>query len=380
MDRQAFEALLWQQEGDALDFKKGPYRFQKGTDDEKGEVLKDILALVNAWRPADAHILIGVEEARGGRAVVHGVPEADHPPEHCLQEFVNSKANAPVRFTYEVFDHDGAGIGVITVPRQARPRYPKQAYGRLEKNAVYVRRGSATVTASPDEVARMGAADVADPAPALAAHLKHEIEENVRTLFTVSSAGRMTPKSYEGSFVRTRFQGGLDDSSNYLGKHLGWLGVFLTFGLGEVRNLRTDALADAVSSGRFLDLDRGTGTYTVGALQRGMLALQNRLGALSRAAGSGEASEQGRRLILENRGRQEREVWVRNRDLLIACCLYDQFEHVTALLRAVYRGLDGDDSLLRSVEPGVVSPIREMSEGIEAETPTPGMISDWLRS
>jgi len=378
MDRQAFEALLWQQEGDALDFKKEQYHFQGGTDDEKGELLKDILAFVNAWRPADAHILIGVEEVRGGQAAVHGIPDADHLHEHSIQQFVNFKVNAPVQFTYEVFDHEGAKVGIITIPRQPRPRYLKQDYGRLKRDAVFVRRGSATVPASVDEIAQMGAANASDPTPALTAHLKHEIEQNVRTLFTASSSGEMVPRSFEGSFVRKRFKGGWGDESCYLGKHLGWLGMFLTFQLGSARHLRADALADAISSGRFLEFDQATGKYAVGVVQQGMLDLQHHLGLLQRSAEMSDLSAQGKRLIHSYRGRQEQNVQISNGDLLIACCVYDQFENVTALLRAVYLALEGDDTALRTVRLRTESPIPEMSNGVEAETPTPQMIRDWL--
>jgi hypothetical protein len=43
-------ALLQRSEGDTLDFKRNNYQFRNATEDEKSELLKDILALANAWK------------------------------------------------------------------------------------------------------------------------------------------------------------------------------------------------------------------------------------------------------------------------------------------------------------------------------------------
>src|SRR6202035_5284177 len=73
VDLQLLESLLYQEESEALDFKVQQYPFSGANDDEKSELLKDILAFANAWRQTDAHILIGVQEVRGGRSIVHGI-------------------------------------------------------------------------------------------------------------------------------------------------------------------------------------------------------------------------------------------------------------------------------------------------------------------
>jgi hypothetical protein len=59
MDAQLFEKLLKEPESQTLDFKVDQYSFKGATDDEKSELLKDILAFVNVWRETDAYILIG---------------------------------------------------------------------------------------------------------------------------------------------------------------------------------------------------------------------------------------------------------------------------------------------------------------------------------
>jgi hypothetical protein len=111
--RRRFHQSLYEAESTTLDFKKEQYRFAKATDEEKSELLKDILGFANAWRRSEAYILIGVEDVRGGRGNVFGIPAADHLDDHSLQQFVNSLTNRPVRFHYEAFGIEGKQVGII---------------------------------------------------------------------------------------------------------------------------------------------------------------------------------------------------------------------------------------------------------------------------
>lgn len=151
------EQLLHEEESSSLDFKRDQYIVQGGTADQKSELVKDILAFANAWRRQTAYILIGVEEVRGGRSIPVGV--ASHLNDHDLQQLVNSKTNRPVTFAYYAYPFHDVQLGVIEIPVQKRPLYPKNNFGRLAAGSVYIRRGSSTATADPDEIAQMGAAD-----------------------------------------------------------------------------------------------------------------------------------------------------------------------------------------------------------------------------
>ena len=103
-----------------------------------------------------------------------------------LQQFINSKSNRPIVFSYEVFPFDGSQVGIIHLLLQDRPIYLKKDFGRLRKDVVYIRRGSSTATASPDEIAKMGTLKIRDmigdlpsqqkPNPLLEA-LQHELEQ-----------------------------------------------------------------------------------------------------------------------------------------------------------------------------------------------------------
>lgn len=155
MNSELLERLLHEDESATLDFKQAQYPFEKASDRQKSELLKDILAFANAWRRTDAYILIGVQEVQGGRSKILGV--AEHLPEASLQQFVNKKTNRPISFSYEAVLAEGKQIGVICVANQERPVYLLKDFGKLREREVYIRRGSSTDVASPDEIARIGA-------------------------------------------------------------------------------------------------------------------------------------------------------------------------------------------------------------------------------
>jgi hypothetical protein len=171
MTNELFESLLFEEEGTTIDFKKEQYRFVNASDDEKSELMKDILGFANAWRREKAYILVGVEDVRGDKSNVVGIPASEQLDDHSLQQFVNSLVNAPVHFQYRAFSYQGKQVGIFLLDEgQQRPIYLKRNYGTLEKEKVYVRRGSSTNPQKPaslDEIARMGAGRPRDRAELL---------------------------------------------------------------------------------------------------------------------------------------------------------------------------------------------------------------------
>jgi len=154
MNMTLMEELLNEDESSTLDFKRDQYPFDKASDEQKSELLKDILAFANAWRRTDAYILVGVEDVKGGRSNVVGI--TSHFDDARIQQFVNSKTNRPVTFSYEIFPIEGVQVGIFYFPLQDRPIYLKKDFGKLKQREVYIRRGSSTDTADPDEIAKMG--------------------------------------------------------------------------------------------------------------------------------------------------------------------------------------------------------------------------------
>ena len=154
IDPKLIEELLYSEEDATLDFKQSQYSFERAGKESKSELLKDILAFVNGFRRVDAYILIGVEEVRGGRSRVVGVQKQLDDAK--LQQFVNSKTQLPVTFSYQEAIHDELPIGVIHIPIQTRPIYTNVDFGKVSKETVYIRRGSSTGTAKPEEIIQMG--------------------------------------------------------------------------------------------------------------------------------------------------------------------------------------------------------------------------------
>ncbi|PKM20975.1 MAG: ATP-binding protein [Gammaproteobacteria bacterium HGW-Gammaproteobacteria-15] len=153
------DALRYKSESTDLDFKSEQYRFVGGNDYEKSELLKDILAMANAWRDGTAYILLGFKDNRPHLAEVVGISESID--DSRLQQFVNGKMKPKLIFHYEEHLYEGKTIGVIAIPKQKRPFFIAHPYGKLKNNIVYVRRGSSTEEAEPTEVAAMALADSA---------------------------------------------------------------------------------------------------------------------------------------------------------------------------------------------------------------------------
>ena len=153
------EQLRHKGESADLDFKRAQYPFSGATDHQKSELLKDILAMANAYRTGASYILIGFKDQTPRPAEVVGIAASDHIDDAALQQFLRSKIDPPLEFQYEERLFDGKHVAIFTVPKQVRPFAPNKDYGKVKKNAVYVRRGSSTAEASISEVSKMVVAD-----------------------------------------------------------------------------------------------------------------------------------------------------------------------------------------------------------------------------
>ncbi|WP_186178597.1 AlbA family DNA-binding domain-containing protein [Burkholderia gladioli] len=151
-DEYLIERLLYSGEGDTLDFKLQQYPFEGADDDNRSSLLKDILAFANGWRTVTAYILIGVRD--GSKEIVGLDKDID---DSRLQQFVNGKVNRPIQFGYRSLEFRGKKLGLFTIPPQDRPFYSMKAFGKVKAGTVYVRRGSSTAEAKPEEIAKMGA-------------------------------------------------------------------------------------------------------------------------------------------------------------------------------------------------------------------------------
>lgn len=148
------DGLLYRAEGADLDFKAEQYALSGEDNETKSELVKDILAMANAWREGPAYILLGFKEDKPNPPQIMGISEL-YDDAH-FQQLVNSKVTPKIQFKYEVRSYRGVTVGIITIPKQPRPFFLQKAWGRIAANTVYVRRGSSTAIALPDEIAKMG--------------------------------------------------------------------------------------------------------------------------------------------------------------------------------------------------------------------------------
>jgi len=66
-DRELIPLLLSRMESDILDFKKSQYRIgQVASNEQKSDLIKDIICMANTPRPEPAYIVIGVVAENGG--------------------------------------------------------------------------------------------------------------------------------------------------------------------------------------------------------------------------------------------------------------------------------------------------------------------------
>ena len=152
-ENKTFLSLLKMPEGPALDFKREQYPFTGESKGVQSELLKDILAFANSSRDSPAYILIGVDEVNGVFAKVTGIH--NHLEDANLHQFVNRKTNKAVDFSYFPFAVEDKEIGVLVIPVQSRPFFVWRDFGKIKANTVYVRDGSSTKIASPDEIIAM---------------------------------------------------------------------------------------------------------------------------------------------------------------------------------------------------------------------------------
>ena len=159
ISEEQFNILCFQGESNCVDYKRAQYAFKGANDAQKAELLKDILCFANAFRRSPAYILIGVDEDASGLGVIYGIDENEVIDDARLQQFVNSKTNNRIPFSaYPLRMNSGKILQVIEVDTcvRGRPFYLKNDYARLHHKDVWVRAGTSSHIASPEEVAAFG--------------------------------------------------------------------------------------------------------------------------------------------------------------------------------------------------------------------------------
>ena len=77
IDLNIIQQLCLEGESNHLDYKRDQYPFVGAADCDKAELLKDILALANAFRTEIAYVLIGVAQTSDGSGNIVGIDPTD---------------------------------------------------------------------------------------------------------------------------------------------------------------------------------------------------------------------------------------------------------------------------------------------------------------
>lgn len=142
MDKYKVIRLLRRDEGPKLDFKQC---FCIGTDGEKKELTKDVIAMANS-RGGRGYIIFGVEDKT---KKITGICPEDFKEEQ-IQQIIYNRCDPPVPISVDMVDIEGKTVAVLTIFRSNHG--PHQM---LQNGTFYIRRGSTTDIARRNEIANL---------------------------------------------------------------------------------------------------------------------------------------------------------------------------------------------------------------------------------
>src|SRR6185437_14808126 len=117
--------LLLSGESAKCDFKRDQYEKSARGVEKRSELLKDVLAMANAWGDGPGYIVLGISDD----GQVFGLKTEDSVDDSRVQQFIQGKLNSVLQFSYRELTYKGVRLGLITVPAQQRPFYSKVNFG-----------------------------------------------------------------------------------------------------------------------------------------------------------------------------------------------------------------------------------------------------------
>lgn len=161
MNNKFFKKLINQPESETLDFKEEIYDFsvdntkpknkQKEEKERKqSKFIKDIISFSNTIRTKTSFIIIGVKETDNNNEIIGITTNSD---DATFQEIIKDKVRPIPKFLYSEFQYEGKKFGIfeMKVEKFDLPCKPIKAFGVLEKNTTYIRRGTSNQEATFDE-------------------------------------------------------------------------------------------------------------------------------------------------------------------------------------------------------------------------------------
>ena len=144
MDGQRLREIIARGESESVDFKR---ELHLNNSDEKAEFIKTLISLANS-SVGMGYLIIGVDNSGN-------LFEIEVLSEERLQQIAHTYIYPNILMSYSSFLLDSKLIGVIEIQGTEKPHRVIKNIDRLVMNEVFVRHGTTTAKASPDEMFRM---------------------------------------------------------------------------------------------------------------------------------------------------------------------------------------------------------------------------------
>ena len=150
MDEVGLMALIADGENERCDFKR---ELRLDTARAKAEFVKDIISLANSGKPT-GYLLVGVDDD----GYIAGTGEID---EAQIQSICSSYITPPAVVSFELVPLTTPTpilVGVLEIRARRRPHKVARPIENIEKEEVFVRRGSTVAKAAPEEIVSLAGA------------------------------------------------------------------------------------------------------------------------------------------------------------------------------------------------------------------------------
>ena len=146
-----FEALLRREESAKLDFKQ-VVGFNGGTEHQRGELLKDIIAMANTDPGEPAYLIYGVKKEPAQLPRIKGLRDNDVIDTASLTQFVSSNVNRSIDLVMARHCAEDKILIALIITPDGDIRYATKKVGSTNMNIAYRRDNDSTSQMTPDEI------------------------------------------------------------------------------------------------------------------------------------------------------------------------------------------------------------------------------------
>jgi hypothetical protein len=211
---------------------------------------------------------------------------------------------------------------------------------------------------------------------ALRINLKRELLENLLQL-TNKHRQRILPNYIFGSSVRKSLTSDIGGTSHIQKKELRMLVIYsLTAGMGK--NLSDNFIEQSLESGEFLVYDKRSGEIISGLFNDRLFQLREQIRGLISSADGSQNQIIDFIAKYSKIAKGEGNISVPNLMLVFPLALADREHNVINLSIGLLKALEGDESMLETIQLIPSSPFNEQAKEIQSENPNLNEIEKWI--